>query len=700
VKIDNRPIEAKQDDPNRSTFRAFLEKEWLRVLLLAAIGFVVRVPALQGQLIWDDQYLARDNPFIKSPWLVLEAFRHYLFLDSFSAHYRPVQNLSLMLDYAFWNANIFGFHLTNVLLHVLSGTLLYFLLRRLVGGLRQTTAKFDNSVFAFLIAAIWIVHPVHSAAVDYISGRADSLSFTFACGGWLLFLYAREYQNRWARISLDGCALLFALLALCSRESACIWISLFTLHLLFFEKRFSRQAKGAAVIGCITVLALYAGLRQLPEQRLNPAPSMGWSQPVRAMLIFRALGDYGRLLVFPSNLHMERTVFSSAAFQSAKARADFLGFEYLSILGLGVLVLLGGLAMRRSPAQRLRVFGAMWFAVAFLPISNVVDLNATVAEHWLYLPSVGFFIFLAGCVLDLPLRFRQITVAFALILVGAFGIRSFNRSSDWVNAETFYERTAAAGGTSCRVSVNLGLIYTGRGQYEKAERLFREVLKIQPDYTIARNNLAGVLGHLGKEQDAERVLADATRGAHESKKDYPRTWIAAMNFAHMLDTHGDATGALNVLKKACDDYPQTWELISCESELLRRDNKLDEALALIRPYAQKNWWHYGAWVAMGRLHAEKGDVDLADAALRHASWLDVRSTDPLNLIALMRVRQNRLEEACRTQRRAVARQPDQPRQYLLLSNILDKMGRGEDARAALAQVSRLRTLADSQVVGN
>src|SRR5205814_6269143 len=52
------------------------------------LAFVVHAPALQGERIWDDTYLARDNPFIKSPLLILETFRHYLFLDSFSAHYR------------------------------------------------------------------------------------------------------------------------------------------------------------------------------------------------------------------------------------------------------------------------------------------------------------------------------------------------------------------------------------------------------------------------------------------------------------------------------------------------------------------------------------------------------------------------------------------------------------------------------------
>ena len=79
---------------------------------------------------------SRDNPFIKSPLFIFEAFRHYLFLDSYSAHYRPVQNLSFIVDYFFWNNNAYGFHLTNLLLHIASGLLLYLLLRKLFTSFR------------------------------------------------------------------------------------------------------------------------------------------------------------------------------------------------------------------------------------------------------------------------------------------------------------------------------------------------------------------------------------------------------------------------------------------------------------------------------------------------------------------------------------------------------------------------------------
>jgi len=105
-------------------------------------------------------------------------------------------------------------------------------------------------------------------------------------------------------------------------------------------------------------------------------------------------------------------------------------------------------------------------------------------------------------------------------------------------------------------------------------------------------------------------------------------------------------------------------------------------------------------VALGRLYAETEDISRANVALSHASCLDVHNAEALHLIALIKLRQNHLEEAFRAQRRAISRQPDQPSQYILLSNILEKMGRSDEARAALAQVSRLRALASSQPVIN
>ena len=686
-----------------SQLGGYLRKGWLRCAVLVLIGFIIRMPALPGEMVWDDAPLIRDNPLIKSPVFILEVFRHYLFLDSFSAHYRPVQNLSFMVDYLLWAGNTYGFHLTNVLLHVASGVLLYLLLQKLFVSLRcegeGRESRSVGSAAAFFVALLWVVHPVHSAAVDYISGRADSLAFLFACGGWLLFLRGRSAPSGVPRTLLYMGAVVSALFSLCSREIAFVWLILFVLHLLLFQRP-GRRASIAAIVCVFCIIGAYVCLRQLPGVRITSGLSNEWSAPMRGVLMLRALGDYARLLIFPANLHMERTVFSPAPFYSEKARWNLLELEYLSIAGLIVFVTMIALALRRGDGQRFRIFGAAWFLLAYLPISNLVELNATVAEHWLYLPSVGFLIFTVGCALALPLRYRK-PVAICAVCAGvALSVRSAVRSSDWVTDEIFYQRTFTAGGISARVLGNLAQIYSNKGQFAKAEAIFRQVLKMSPDYPIARNNLAEALARQGKKEQAEAILASTSKDTEQTRKEYPRTWIPVLNLALYHRKDKDDAGALSIAEKARHDYPGVWEIIRFESELLRETQGPAPAIRLVSEFVHENWWHRGAAVALGRLYAEKGDSEKAEAILRRASWLDVYDAEALNVIAEMRLRQNRLPEACAAQRRAVARQPDQPRQYALLSNILEKMGRGDEARAAIAQSARLKAIAQTQVASN
>jgi Flp pilus assembly protein TadD len=687
-----------------SALAIYGQKSSVRCLLLVLFGAGVHIPALQGELLWDDLYLARDNPFIKSPLLILEAFRHHLFPDSYAGHYRPLQNISYIFDYLVWNTESYGYHLSSVLWHVGSGVLLYFLLKELLsslgerwfvrnGGDVSRPVSAGLSTAAFFLALLWIIHPVHSAAVDYISGRADSLAFFFACAGWLLCIQARKMPQPWLRRGLYAIAVLSGLLMLCSRESGLMWMLVFLLYTFCFDRKPILKEKLVVLAACLAIAAAYAGLRQLPESRVETVTPASYSPATRAVLMLRALGDYGRLMVFPSTLHMERSVSDPASLASRDGWRRTIRFEYLSLAGAALLAVFAAGAFRKGAGRGARIFGASWFLLTYLPISNLFELNASAAEHWLYLPSVGFLIFLAGVVFDLPARSRRGAAALACVAVVALSARSAIRSSDWVDPETFYQRTFLAGGSSCRVGVNLAILYSKRGEYAQAEMILRKVLRVFPDYPVARNNLADVLLRQGKTKEAEAMFDSASRSAQEDRHEYPRTWAAALNFARLRHKEKDDQTALAVMEKARVDYPGIWDLISFEAELRRENYGPAAALPVVQDFSRAHWWHSAASIALGRLHSEMGDVTKAAAAFRHASWLDVHDTEALNLMALLSVRENKLEDACETQRRAVARQPCQPRQYLLLSDILTRMGRTDEADAALAQITRLQATA-------
>jgi protein O-mannosyl-transferase len=657
----------------------------VRCIILSLLGIAVRFPALSGELIWDDASLVRDNPFIKSPVLLIEAFRHYLALDGSSTHYRPVQNITYFFDYLFWNADPFGYHLSNLFWHVGSGLLLYFLLLRLLAPMRARFADKPQLISnaAFFVALLWIVHPVHSAAVDYISGRADSLSFFFACAAWLTYFRARSSAARAGRFGSSVAAIVLALLSLCSRETGCVWMLLFLFHLFVFDRELSRRRKSIVAAICLGLVAVYAGLRQLPTEHLLSAGPAALPVVDRGALILRALGDYGRLLVFPSNLHLERSV------RWAGDNAN----QLLSLLGILVAAVLIFGASRKGTAQPVRAFGAAWFTLAFLPVSNLFPLNATVAEHWLYLPSVGFFIFLAGFWLERPARQRTVLAAIGCLALIGLSARSFVRSGNWRSPETLYRESLAAGAAKMRFELNLAQTYAAEKNYAEAESILRRLVAANPNYALAQNALGHLLLEQGKTSEAEEVFAKTASQAALVLASQPRGWIAALNLAYLKYSAHDPAAALAILEKASLDYPDTWRLIGFESEILRATGKSEKALSLVGEFRRTHWWHCASAIEMGRALWEQGRYEEAETILRSASWLDIHDAESLNLIAALNLEENRLEAAYAAQHRAVRRQPDQPQQYLLLADILKRMGRDDDARVALAQVRRLQTLA-------
>jgi Flp pilus assembly protein TadD len=416
---------------------------------------------------------------------------------------------------------------------------------------------------------------------------------------------------------------------------------------------------------------------------------------MRAVLMTRALGDYTRLLIFPGNLHMERTVLDPAGFNDNRSWRKAVSSEYLSLLGLLALGVLAYGCTRRGAGQPARLFGAGWFIVAYLPVSNLLPLNATVAEHWLYLPSVGFLIFVAGCAIDWPRSQRRVVVSFAILATLALATRSMLRSTDWADEETFYTRTLEAGGSSVRVAANLAEAHSRNNDFAAAERVYRQVLEISPNYPMARNNLAQLLHRAGRTEEAEKLFDSSVKLAADTRKDYVGTWIAAVNLAKLRWREGDSGAALAILRQARIDYPGNWSVIRLEAEILRSTGAEDAAQELIADFSARNWWHHGAAMALGRLYAHRGHLARAEEALSNASRLDVHDTEALNLLATLRMNDGRLGEAAAAQRKAVARQPDHPRQYLMLSDILVKMGRTEEANVLHAQVSRMQAQASA-----
>jgi protein O-mannosyl-transferase len=654
------------------------------LLALIVATFLVYSPALQGEFLWDDLYLVGENPFFKSPIFALEVFRHFLYLDSFSVYYRPLQNLSYMLDYLLWGTNPFGYHLSNVALHGISGCLLYCLCRTLLPRLIPNFSRF--TIVAFVAALIWTIHPVHNAAVAYISGRADSLASVFALAGWLLYLRAREASQN-LRYALYLLASICALAALCSKEVGLVWIALFACYALVFEPKSDLRHRIWLTSTLISISLIYVLLRCLPHSREYPVIA---SEPFasRILLMMRALGDYLGLIVFPLKLYMERSISGDA--MGAFGWQESVRPDYLSVIGLCGIILVVWCCVRHSAQQRLFCFGALWFAIGFIPISNLFPLNAQVAEHWIYIPSFGLILLTTAFCLSVSRAWQPAIVIGLCLAVPALGARTMFRAADWGDAEVFHARTIRDGGSSPRILANLAQIYSARGEHAKAEPILRETLRRYPDYVPARINLGICLLNLHKSAEAERLLQFNRDTAEKLAATFPHTWSAALNLAQSRYLKNEVHETFTILDEAIAHHPHVWDLVQLKCQILQQRNDGPAAIASAASFVRRNWWHYNARVALGKLQAAAGDGEAAIKSLRYAAKLDVRNSEPLSLIAYIQMNSQKFEDARRSQLAAVRRSPDQPRQYLFLASILEKLNRHEEARGATRKAQSLR----------
>lgn len=653
-------------------------KPWIVLAVFLVTGFAIYFPCLGGGRIWDDNFLIGENPFFRSPIFSLEVFRQHLFSESFSAHYRPVQILSYMLDYWLWGETTAGYHCTNVLIHSTAAWLLFFLFRELLPGLWREGR--NMTVPAFLLALLWLVYPIHNAAVAYIAGRADSLAALFSIGAWLMWRVSWGQDGVFPRLACRAVAGVLLLSALCSKEIALVWALLFGLHLVFFENQISWKRRILPIAGVLLIILVYAALHALPTHRAGLPGAVAEPFSGRIVLALRALGDYCGLMLAPVRLMMERSLGNGDLYSNRVSWWRGAGAEYLSILGVCCLAVSIWLWRRDGETKTLRRFGIVWFFVAFIPISNLLPLNAEVAEHWIYTASIGFILIAAGIVPMLPQGVRKWAMPLSFAAALALGLRTSFRAADWVDGETFAESTIAEGGGTARLLAYYANELGRKGKYAEQEQVYRKTLTIYPDFVTARIGLGVCLQRLGRIEEAKALLNIGS--ASDVSPSVPRNWNAALNLAGQLHKDGRSADALALLREWRPMNPDTWELVGCEANVLCEMAEPHAALGVVADYARTHWWHLPSQLGLASLQRDAGDFESALETARKAQWLDIRGAAAYFETAKCEVALGRFSDALESQAVAVARAPQNRRYLDFFSAILHQLGQTGDAVAA------------------
>ncbi|MEO8440237.1 MAG: hypothetical protein ABI540_08455, partial [Spartobacteria bacterium] len=313
---------------------------WL--LLLCTVA--AYAPALWNGFVWDDQALILRDPLIRSWQLIGEGFGHFLFTDAAASDfYRPLQRVSYTLDYAAFFVSPMGYHLVSLLWHAGAAVAFFFFGEEFLAFCKMEPTR--RRWLAFFAALVWALHPVQSAAVIYVSGRADPMTAAFGFLGLYLGLrmLRAEGHARWgfgigAGVSFLGSAL--------SKEIGLIFLLAWLIIALAQTPRRLSLGTGG-LIAC--VLVAYASLRLAADHLPAPSPNEV-PQLVRPILASRAVAEYAGVLVFPWRLHMERDVATRPSGFGAASLSAAAWRELQTLLGL-VLVAAAAFALWRSRRQ-------------------------------------------------------------------------------------------------------------------------------------------------------------------------------------------------------------------------------------------------------------------------------------------------------------------------------------------------------------
>lgn len=483
--------------------RKFIKDNLGSLLGLSIIGFFLYIFNLRGPLFWDDADWILNNPAVHAlTWANIKFIfsRDVLAgIGQVSNYYRPFLFLTFLGNYLVSGTDPTSYHFVSDAIHILNGVLIFYLLERWLGSKR----------IAFLAALLFVIHPLQTEAVAYVSGRGDALSVLFILTGIILYLNRRPW---WAGGSM--------ILAILSRETAVLFPAYLGLVLMAFEGRGTlwERFKPAlrAILPFSGISAVY-GLLRLTVLNFQNTLNFYQQQNIyseylsyRIYTFFHALLVYLRLIIWPVGLHMDRDISVSVHIWN--------GWAWLG--GLVVMAAPAWLFWLYKKGDRnvfsLWFFGLGIFFINLAPTSGIVPINARIYEHWLYFSLFGSFA-LAAFYIDrlwswLEHSNRKLVppLVIALVAYSLFlGVQTIRRNLLWTDVEGMYLNVLYYEPQDVRVLNNLGNWYSDHGDNADAAPMYRQAIAADPTEPAPYYNLGNIARDSGQPDQAEVLYKKA-----------------------------------------------------------------------------------------------------------------------------------------------------------------------------------------------
>jgi Flp pilus assembly protein TadD len=619
---------------------------WCIAAIIAA-GVLVYLNSFAGVFIYDDLREIVGNRRIRG-------------FDGIWGN-RPVVMFTLAVNYAVGGLDVGGYHLVNLVVHLLAGLTLFGVIRR-VAGLPQFGQRSGRrgSLIALATALVWVVHPLQTESVTYIVQRAESLMGLF----YLLTLYCvvrgatSSRPAPWYAGAVLACAL--------GMGSKPVMITAPFVAILFdraflagsFAELFRCRWRLYACLAGTWVVLFGTGIVAVmfdvsPDRPTTAGFGYQGASPLEYLLTQAGvLVHYLKLSFWPRPLCLDY------AWPIASTAGAIVG----PVLTIGGLFAASVFAWRRYPW--LGFLGVAFFAV-LAPTSSIVPFAHASFEHRMYLPLAAIVLIAVVCVHDLlEWWYRRFGVtgvvvpwtngAVVLAAVVVYGSMTVRRNADYHTAYAMWEHVMIQRPENPRPYGEIANIMVQQGEDELAVALYKKSLQLAPDSPVVLSNLGAVLLLSGHIDSAVTLTGRAVAlrpdlyqsqyghgnaliaaGRHEQGIQHLRVAVrlasqdpwARMNLGRGLALAGDVEGAVDHLVEAIHLDPTSTEAGNYLAHVLAMTDDIDATVQRIDQTRQANVTHAHALahVLNGRRRLKAGATEDAIRAYRRALEIDPSS---------------------------------------------------------------------------
>jgi len=474
-------------------------------LIIIVISYIVFYNSLYNEFVFDDESVIVNNASIQNTDNIVKYFSgEEGFHKVIGKYYRPIVSASYAVDFSIWGLDPYGFHMTNLIIHIIASLLLFKILSFLF-----SRYKYRN-IFSLFGALIFAVHPIHTEAVSWISGRTDSMVSMFFFASFLFYIkftgnpHHEGHENTKhtepsGNFMYLAVSLIFYVFGLLSKEMIVTMPVIILLYDFVYRKKdFKYLKKNLITYGLFAAVTLiYLFIRHSVLADVPDRDSYLYFYNKEWDVVFwtmvKTIPVYFRLLFAPFGLlyHYNGVITNSSSI-----------IEFSAMLSFLFIILLIGLAVFFYKRDSIVSFCILFFLVSLLPVMNIVPTMNLMAERFLYFTSFALAVLITHLLmLASNKRDLGMLIIGIIVIIISLSYLTYVRNEDWKNNETLY--SSAIGYEGSVILVNEGNIYSNSKKFDDAKKKYKRAIELRDNSVLAHHNLGLVYMIEGKLDSAE-----------------------------------------------------------------------------------------------------------------------------------------------------------------------------------------------------